>query len=145
MVAAQDVTTRRSSAVEQKPEGSSSETEQQSPARERDLPMLPVVDIFEDAHQITVQAEMPGVSKEGLNVQADRNNLLIEGRIGLTMPPGMAALYADLQTTKYRRTFVLSGELDTEHIAATLKDGLLTVRIPKRVEYRTRKIKVDVP
>jgi HSP20 family protein len=145
MVAAQDVTTQRSSAVEQKSEASSIETEQQSPARERDLAILPVVDIFEDAHQITVQAEMPGVSKDGLNIQADRNNLVIEGRIGLEIPAGMAALHADLKTTQYRRSFVLSGELDTEHIAATLKDGLLTVRIPKRVEFRTRKIKVDVP
>jgi HSP20 family protein len=145
MVAGQDVTTRRSSAVEQSPEASSIATQPQSRAKDRDLPMLPVVDIFEDAHQITVQAEMPGVSKEGLNVQADRNNLVIEGRIGLDMPAGMSALYADLQTTQYRRSFVLSGELDTEHIAATLKDGLLTVRIPKRVEFRARKIKVDVP
>jgi HSP20 family molecular chaperone IbpA len=56
----------------------------------------------------------------------------------------MSALYADLQTTKYRRTFALSGELETERIAASLKDGLLTVRIPKRAEFRTRKIKVDV-
>jgi len=63
----------------------------------------------------------------------------------IDMPTGMAALYADLQTTKYRRTFVLSGELETERIEATLKDGLLTVRIPKRVEFRTRKIKVNVP
>lgn len=146
MAAVQDVTTRRSSSVEQKPEASSTESEQQSPAKEeRNLPMLPVVDIFEDAHQITVQAEMPGVSKEGLNVQADRNNLVIEGRIGLDIPAGMSAVYADLQSTQYRRSFVLSGELDTEHIAATLKDGLLTVRIPKRVEFRTRKIKVEVP
>ena len=145
MVTAQDVTTRRSSAVEQESEASSISTDQQSPAKERDMPMLPVVDIFEDAHQITVQAEMPGVSKEGLNIQADRNNLVIEGRIALDMPVGMSAVYADLQTTKYRRTFVLSGELDAEHIAATLKDGLLTVRIPKRAEFRTRKIKVDVP
>ena len=144
MVAAQDVTTRRSSAVEQKPEASSIETEQQS-SRERDLAMLPAVDIFEDAHQITVQAEMPGVSKEGLNVHADRNNLVIEGRIGLDIPAGMSALHADLKTTQFRRSFVLSGELDTERIAATLKDGLLTVRIPKRVEFRTRKIKVEVP
>ena len=66
MVAAQDVTTQRSSAVEQKSEASSIETEQQSPARERNLAMLPVVDIFEDAHQITVQAEMPGVSRTDL-------------------------------------------------------------------------------
>jgi HSP20 family molecular chaperone IbpA len=63
----------------------------------------------------------------------------------IDMPTGMAALYADLQTTKYRRTFVLSGELETERIEATLKDGLLTVHIPKRVEFRTRKIKVNVP
>ena len=145
MATAQDVATRRSSAVEQKPEASSIETEQQSPTRERELALLPVVDIFEDAHQITVQAEMPGVSKDGLNIQADRNNLVIEGRIGLDIPAGMSALHADLKTTQYRRSFVLSGELDTEHIAATLKDGLLTVRIPKRVEFRTRKIKVDVP
>jgi HSP20 family protein len=54
----------------------------------------------------------------------------------------MSPLYADLQTTKYRRTFALSGELETERIAASLKDGLLTVRIPKRAEVR--KIKVGV-
>jgi len=128
----QDVATQESTTVETKP-------------RERALVLIPAVDIFEDAHQITVQAEMPGVSRDTLSVQADRNELLIEGDMQINMPTGMAALYADLQTTKYRRTFVLSGELETERIEATLKDGLLTVRIPKRVEFRTRKIKVNVP
>ena len=112
---------------------------------ERETVLVPAVDIFEDAHQITVQAEMPGVSRDKLNVQADRNGLLLEGEMVIEMPAGMAALYADLQTTKYRRSFVLSGELETERIEASLKDGLLTVRIPKRVEFRTRKIKVNVP
>lgn len=143
MAANQDVATRGSSAVEQKAEESSTAIERKT--RERELPLIPAVDIFEDAHQITVQAEMPGVSKEGLKVQVDRNSLLIEGDIALDLPAGMSALYADFQTTKYRRSFVLSGELETEHIAAILKDGLLTVRIPKRSEFRTRKIKVDVP
>lgn len=143
MAANQDVATRGSTAVEQETEESSTAIERKT--RERELPLIPAVDIFEDAHQITVQAEMPGVSKEGLKVQVDRNSLLIEGDIALDMPAGMSALYADFQTTKYRRSFVLSGELETEHIAASLKDGLLTVRIPKRAEFRTRKIKVDVP
>jgi HSP20 family protein len=132
MTTKQDVTTTESTAVERK-------------ARERESALIPAVDIFEDAHQITVQAEMPGVSRDKLNVQADRNGLLIEGDMEINMPAGMAALYADLQTTRYRRTFVLSGELETERIEASLKDGLLTVRIPKRVEFRTRKIKVNVP
>jgi HSP20 family protein len=137
-----DVATRGSTAVEGKTEGSSATIE--SEARQSEVPIVPAVDILEDAHQITVQAEMPGVSKEGLNVRADRNSLLIEGDIALDLPSGMSALYADLQTTKYRRTFVLSGELETERIAESLKDGLLTVRIPKRAEFRARKIKVDV-
>src|SRR5690242_4983128 len=113
--------------------------------RQRESVIIPMVDIFEDAHQITVQAEMPGVSRDKLNVQADRNGLLLEGDMEIDMPAGMTALHADLQTTRYRRSFVLSGELETERIEASLKDGLLTVRIPKRVEFRTRKIKVNVP
>src|SRR5689334_1914033 len=125
----QDVASRRSGGVKEAADESS--TAMEKTGRERDLPIIPGVDIFEDAHQLTVQAEMPGVSKDTLVVQADRNSLLIEGDVALDLPAGMSALYADLQTTKYRRTFALSGELETERIAATLKDGLLTVRIPK--------------
>lgn len=110
--------------------------------REEDFALAPPVDIFEDAHGITVQAEMPGVSKDRLNVQADRNSLLIEGEAAIDMPSGMEALYADVQATKYRRSFVLSGEFETERIEANLKDGVLTVRIPKRAEFRPRKIEV---
>jgi len=139
----QNVATRGSTGVgKESAEGS---TALESATRDREGVLIPAVDIFEDEHQITVQAEMPGVSKEGLNVQADRNSLLIEGEVALELASGMAALYADLRSTKYRRTFTLSGELETGQIAASLKDGLLTVRIPKRAEFRTRKIKVEVP
>jgi len=85
---------------------------------------------------------MPGVSKEHLNIQADRNNLTIEGEAAIDLPAGMEALYADLQSTKYRRSFLLSGELETDRIEANLKDGLLTLRIPKRAEHKPRKIEV---
>ena len=130
MSARQDVSTRQDSAVEQ------------SRPREEQVALRPPVDIFEDAHGITVQAEMPGVSRERLNVQADRNNLSIEGEAVIDMPKGMEAVHADVQATRYARTFVLSGELETDAIDAKLKDGVLTIRIPKRREYRPRKIEV---
>jgi HSP20 family molecular chaperone IbpA len=117
-------------------------SEVQAKAREQELVLAPAVDVFEDAHGITVQAEMPGVSRDRLNVQADRNSLLIEGDMVIDLPAGMEALYADVQATRYRRSFVLSGELATDQIEANLKDGLLTVRIPKRAEFRPRKIEV---
>jgi HSP20 family molecular chaperone IbpA len=114
----------------------------QEKGRQEDLALVPAVDIFEDARGITVQAEMPGVSKDRLNVQADRNSLLIEGEAAIDMPAGMEALHADVQATKFRRTFVLSAELETGEIEASLRDGVLTVHIPKRAELRPRKIEV---
>ena len=114
----------------------------QSKAREEQLVLRPLVDIFEDAHGITVQAEMPGVSRDRLNIQADRNNLTIEGDALIDMPAGMEAIYADVQATRYARSFVLSGGLEIDAIDAKLKDGVVTIRIPKRSEFRPRKVEV---
>ena len=119
-----------------------SETAAKASSREDEFAIRPAVDIFEDAHGIMVVAEMPGVSRERLNVEADRNNLVIEGEAVIDMPAGMEAVYADVQSTRYARSFVLSGELETDAIDAQLKDGVLTIRIPKRREFRPRKIEV---
>lgn len=111
------------------------------PTREQ-FAMQPPVDIFEDAHGIMVIADMPGVSKDRLNVQADRNSLTIEGDAVIDMPKGNEAVHADVQWTRYSRSFVLSPELETDAIDAKLKDGVLTMRVPKRSEFRPRKIEV---
>ena len=139
MTARQEVAMRDTTGVQAKTQKS---TDVQPKARDEEIVLRPAVDIFEDANGITVQAEIPGVPKDRLHVQADRNNLVIEGDAVIDMPAGMTALYADVQATRYRRSFVLSGELDTDQIEAGLKDGVLTLRIPKRTEFRPRKIEV---
>ena len=117
---------------------------QAAKAREESLALPPAVDIYENAQGITVQADMPGVSRDGLSIQADRNSLVIEGNAVIDVPAAMEAIHADVQATRYRRSFALSGELDAERIEATLKDGVLTLRIPKRAEFRPRKVEVRV-
>ena len=117
---------------------------QAAKAREESLALAPAVDIYENAQGITVQADMPGVSRDGLRIQADRNSLVIEGNAVIDVPAAMEAIHADVQATRYRRSFALSGELDAERIEATLKDGVLTLRIPKRAEFRPRKVEVRV-
>jgi HSP20 family protein len=115
----------------------------QARGQEDTVPALrPPVNIFEDAHGITLEADMPGVSRDRLILQVDRDTLLVEGDAKIEMPAGMQALYADVRATHYRRSFTLSGELEPEKIEASLKDGVLTVRIPKRAELRPRKIEV---
>ena len=104
--------------------------------------LRPPVDIYESSDGITVLADMPGVAKDRLNVRVEGNSLLIEGAIGVAPQEQMSALHAEVRATVYRRSFTLSNELETQKIEAALKDGQLTVRIPKRTELRARRIEV---
>src|ERR1700684_3571998 len=112
--------------------------------READYPLVPPADVLEDRDGITLHLDMPGVSKDHLNVQADKNTLVIEGEVQIAMPQDMEALYAEIQSTRYHRSFTLSGELDADKTAATVSTGGLSVSIPKRAELRPRKIQVSV-
>jgi HSP20 family molecular chaperone IbpA len=127
-----------------KTEVTSRESSQADRGRERAATLRPPVNIFENAEGITLEADMPGVSKDRLRLQVDKDSLLIEGEVQVTMPEGMEALYADVRATRYSRSFALSRELDTDNIDARLKDGVLTLRIPKRAEVRPRKVEVRV-
>jgi len=120
-------------------------TEAQDIARQevQEEAIRPAVDIFEDDTGITLLADMPGVSKERLDVHVDHDSLSIEGLSDIDMPKEMEALYADVRSTRYQRSFSLSRELDGDNIKANLKDGVLTVHIPKRVEHKPRKVEVQ--
>ncbi|MGA7979904.1 MAG: Hsp20/alpha crystallin family protein [Chromatiaceae bacterium] len=128
--------------MSEKSEVATSESGDLSGREEARAALRPPVNIFEDANGITLEADMPGVSRDRLNVQVDKDTLLVEGDAQIDMPDGMEALYADIRATHYRRSFTLSGELEPDKIEASLRDGVLTVRIPKRAELRPRKIEV---
>ena len=112
--------------------------------REDESVLRPPVDIFEDKEGITLIADMPGVSKDRLDIEVDNERLIVEGTVQLDMPKGMEALHADVRSTRYLRSFALSSELATDEIDASLKNGVLNLRIPKRQEIRPRKIEVRV-
>jgi HSP20 family protein len=111
---------------------------------EAPYPFIPPADVLEDSAGITIHLDMPGATKEGIRIDADKNTLVIEGQVQIAMPQGMDALYAEIQSTRYRRTFTLSGELDADNTAATLNNGVLAVTIPLKAELRPRKIEVRV-
>ena len=105
--------------------------------------LRPPVDIHEKNDSIVLRADMPGVTKDRLDLRVDGNTLLIEGTIGIAPQDQMAALYADVRATIYRRQFVLSNELESARIEANLQNGVLSVNIPKRAELRPRRIEVQ--
>lgn len=111
-------------------------------AESRQAAMLPPVDVIEDASGITLLADMPGVSKDKLNLQLEADSLTIEGEVGLQMPQDMKASFAEVSVPRYRRTFSLSKELDAEKASAEFKNGVLKLRIPKAEHAQPRKIAV---
>ena len=105
--------------------------------------VLPAVDVFEDAAGITLLADMPGVRREQLELKVEGDTLLIEGSVQPNTPEGLEAVYAEVRVPRYRRRFTLSRELDTAAVQANLKDGVLTLRIPKQAHAQSRRIAVS--
>ena len=106
--------------------------------------LLPPVDIFEDAGGITLLADLPGVGREDLSVGVDGRNLTIEAPLKLGESNALNPVYAEIRANHFRRTFELSADLDTGKIDAGLRDGVLTLRIPKAEQARPRRIDVRV-
>ncbi len=114
----------------------------QRDTRRPELVLRPATDIFEDDDGITLQMDVPGASKERLTLQVNRDRLDVEAEVRIDIPQDMEPVYADVRATRYQRSFALSGELESDKVDASLKDGVLTLRIPKRPEIRPRKIDV---
>ncbi|MFM0081284.1 Hsp20/alpha crystallin family protein [Paraburkholderia sediminicola] len=114
----------------------------QAKSAERRATIVPAVDVFEDPTGITVVADLPGVSKERLDVKVQDGNLVIEAEARVPTPDGLRLRHAEVQAPAYFRAFTLSPDFDTARIEANLQDGVLKLYIPRREEARPRRIEV---
>ncbi|MBV9191484.1 MAG: Hsp20/alpha crystallin family protein [Betaproteobacteria bacterium] len=105
--------------------------------------LLPPVDVVEDEGGITLYADLPGVTRENLDLHVDGENLFIDGRIALEMPKEMEATHVEVTRSRYRRVFALSREFNTGKLTADLKQGVLKVRIPKAEHAKPRRIEIS--
>lgn len=105
-------------------------------------PLVPPVDVIEDKDGITLRADLPGVAKENLSIGVDGDTLTVEGIVSLGETANLKPVYAEVRVAQYKRSFVLSRDLDTEKIDASLVNGVLSLRIPKREQARPRRIEV---
>jgi HSP20 family protein len=105
-------------------------------------PLVPPVDIVEDAEGITLRADLPGVDRENLNIGVDGETLTLEATVSLGETAGIQPVYSEIRVAQYRRSFVLGRDLDANRIEASIRDGVLTLRIPKAEQAKPRRIEV---
>ena len=103
--------------------------------------VAPEVNIYEAEDKFVLQAEMPGVSKDGLEITLEGNTLTFAGRRAEEARPGNV-LYCESRGANYRRVFELDPAIDTDRISAGMSQGVLTVTLPKAERVRPRKIEI---
>jgi len=101
----------------------------------------PTVDIFETEEAITLLADLPGVDKDNLDINVEDRQLTITG---LVREPEerLQSVYAEYGIGGYTRSFRLGDTIDQSKIGASLKDGVLTLVLPKADQLKPRKIEI---
>lgn len=104
--------------------------------------LSPEVNIFETKDGYVLEAEMPGVSKEGLEITVEGNELAITGNRRQEPLPG-EALFRESHEAGYRRVFELDPAIDAPRVSARMEQGVLTLTLPKAERVKPRKISVE--
>jgi HSP20 family protein len=110
--------------------------------RETERYITPPASVNETADSYTLELEMPGVGKDGLDIAVENNELSIVGRRS-SNPIDGTLLHRESRPHNYRRTFEIDPSIDVEKIGARIIQGVVTLTLPKAEEVKPRKITVS--
>lgn len=110
--------------------------------REESRVLTPPVDIFETEEGLAVIADLPGVDKEAVEIRVENDVLTLSGKPNTGRPD--TAIYTEFQLAGFFRQFQLSDRVDQEKIRAEVKNGVLTIYLPKAEKAKPKKIAVQV-
>ncbi len=102
----------------------------------------PEVNIFETKDGYLLEAEMPGVTKTGLEITLENNEMTILGHRQLRPLEG-EAVFCESHEGDFRRVFALDPAIDTSKISARMEQGVLKLTLPKSERVKPRKITAD--
>jgi HSP20 family molecular chaperone IbpA len=104
--------------------------------------VTPAVDIVEDGNGITLWADLPGVSRDKLDVKVHDARLIIEAEAELPVQGALRVHHTELRAPRFARAFTVSDDFDTAKIDANLTNGVLKLTIPRREQARPRRVEV---
>jgi HSP20 family protein len=103
---------------------------------------IPAADVYEDEREYLLVLDLPGIKRDGLDVNLDDGRLVIRGE--RTAAAGLHARRTERPQGRFVRTFSLPDAVDRAAITADYKDGVLLLHLPKRGERTGRSLKIDV-
>ena len=104
--------------------------------------ITPPASVNENADGYTLELEMPGVSKDGLEISVENNELSIIGRRSMPTIEG-TPIHRESRSHNYRRVFEIDPSIDSGKIVARMNQGIVTLTLPKAEQVKPRKITVS--
>jgi HSP20 family protein len=102
----------------------------------------PALNIAEDGDTYVVEAELPGLTLDAVEVFVANDELTIRGTRTIETPENARTLRRERAAGAFERTITLPGAVETDAVEASLRDGVLTVRLPKAASLRPRRIEI---
>jgi len=102
----------------------------------------PAVDIVDAPNEMLVLADVPGVDESHLDITLDKNVLTIRGTVEPTAFEGCSSFQTEYGVGDFERTFTLSDDVSRDGIEASIKDGVLQLKLPKTAQSARQKINV---
>lgn len=102
----------------------------------------PRVDVFENADELLLVVDLPGVPKEGLTVSVEKDTLTVVGKVAARETTA-TKIAGERRAEVYERAFALPEGLDPERISAQLKNGVATIHLPKAEKIKPRRIPIQ--
>ena len=104
---------------------------------------VPDTDVFENDNAITMTMEIPGVNKEDVEIKLEQRRLSVQGRINFDSYQQFKPVYTEYNVGHFSRHFMLSSDIDTDSIKASVADGVLSLVLPKAKSAGLRRIRVS--
>jgi HSP20 family molecular chaperone IbpA len=102
----------------------------------------PLIDIHEGPDGLILEADLPGVTEDNLNIHLEDNVLVLHARVPSPFPETARLLHEEFRVTDFYRSFILSDEVERSRISAELKQGVLRLVLPKAERAKTRRIEI---
>lgn len=106
--------------------------------------LVPPVDIYEDSENVTLFADLPGVDKDGLDLQIDKDTLHIFGKLPKAQGPTIEQHYTEFPEKDFYRAFTIGDAINKEKITASINNGVLKLVLPKSESVKPKKIDIKV-
>jgi HSP20 family protein len=103
----------------------------------------PRTNLYDSGDHLLITAEVPGIAKEDLNIRLQGNYLEISGARKPDNPDGYSRHRMERAATSFSRSFTLPSEIDSSKVEASLKDGILTLTLPKVEAAKPKQITIN--